>query len=201
MTETDFVFKVIIIGNAGTGKSSLLLRFCDNTFTDNYYATIGVDFKIKTVNLENSKTVKLQIYDTAGQERFHTITSSYYHSADGIAIVYDITNRESFDAVSAWEADVEKMARPEACKILIANKTDLHGVRTVSQQEGQDLAKSLGVPFIETSAKSSENVDLMFLNMAKEMKERKEKASFTDIPQSSVNLRGKAIGESSCYYC
>ena len=149
MTESDYVFKIITIGNAGVGKSCLLLRFSDNTFTENYYSTIGVDFKIKTITLENSKTVKLQIYDTAGQERFHTITSSYYHSADGIAIVYDITNRDSFDSVNMWNSDVEKLAKKEACKLLIGNKCDMSHIRQITTEQGVDLSNALGMPFIE----------------------------------------------------
>ena len=201
MSDADYVFKVILIGNAGVGKSCLLLRFSDDTFTDNYYSTIGVDFKIKTITLENTKKVKLQIYDTAGQERFHTITSSYYHSADGIGIVYDMTNRDSYEAVNMWNADVEKMAKPEAYKLLIGNKCDMANIRTVSTEQGSDLSKALGIPFIETSAKTSENVEEMFFQMAKEMVRRKDQNKMNEPQKETVHLKGKPVDEShsSCF--
>lgn len=200
MEKVDYVFKVILIGNAGVGKSCLLLRFSDNTFNENYYSTIGVDFKIKTITLENSKVVKLQIYDTAGQERFHTITSSYYHAADGIGIVYDVTNKDSFDAVNVWLNDVEKLAKPEVCKVLIGNKCDLMTTKIISNDQGFDLAKAFGIPFLETSAKTAENVDNVFYQMAVEMVKRKEQNKFNDANNEAVKLQGKPVqnSNSSC---
>ncbi|TNV84127.1 hypothetical protein FGO68_gene14490 [Halteria grandinella] len=107
--EYDYLFKVLLIGNSGVGKSSLLLRFADDVFTDNFMPTIGVDFKIRTIEVDG-KTIKLQIWDTAGQERFKTITSSYYKGAHGIIVTYDITDRESFSAIENWMNEVEKHA-------------------------------------------------------------------------------------------
>ena len=197
MDKVDYVFKVILIGNASVGKSCLLLRFCDNTFNESYYSTIGVDFKIKTITLENSKVVKLQIYDTAGQERFHTITSSYYHAADGIGIVYDVTRQDSFDSINSWLSDVEKLAKPDAMKILIGNKCDLTETKIISQDQGFDIAKAFGIPFIETSAKTSENVDNLFYQMAVEMVKRKEQRKFNEPKNESIDLHGKPVNGSS----
>ena len=112
-----YLFKILLIGNSGVGKSSLLLRFADDTFTDNFMPTIGVDFKIRTLEVDG-KTIKLQIWDTAGQERFKTITSSYYKGAHGIIVVYDITDKESFKNIDTWMNEVEKHASDNVSRIL-----------------------------------------------------------------------------------
>ena len=129
-TEYDYLFKLLLIGDSGVGKSCLLLRFADDTYTDSYISTIGVDFKIRTVDLD-TKTIKLQIWDTAGQERFRTITSSYYRGAHGIIIVYDITDKESFDNVRQWLFEIDRYASENVCKLLVGNKSDLGSKRAV----------------------------------------------------------------------
>jgi len=155
-------------------KSSLLLRFSDNIFNESFLPTIGVDFKIRTFDL-NNKTVKLQIWDTAGQERFKTITSSYYKGAHGIIMVYDITDKQSFRDIDNWLAEVEKHASENVNKLLVGNKCDLEQNRQVSFEEGKAYAEQLGIKFIETSAKNSVNVDNAFFTMANEIKARVQK--------------------------
>ena len=135
--EYDYLFKVLLIGNSGVGKSSLLLRFADDVFTDNFMPTIGVDFKIRTIEVDG-KTIKLQIWDTAGQERFKTITSSYYKGAHGIIVTYDITDRESFSAIENWMGEVEKHASDNISRILVGNKSDMEDSRQVSSDEGKE---------------------------------------------------------------
>ena len=119
--DYDYLFKLVLIGDTGVGKSCLLLRFADDAFTESYISTIGVDFRFRTVKIEN-KTFKLQIWDTAGQERFRTITSAYYRGADGIIMVYDVTDRESFDHIQDWLHEVNRYATEGTCKLLIGNK-------------------------------------------------------------------------------
>jgi len=136
--------------------------------------TIGVDFKIRTFDL-NSKTVKLQIWDTAGQERFKTITSSYYKGAHGIIMTYDITDKQSFRDIDNWLAEVEKHASENVNKLLVGNKCDLEANRQVTYEEGKAYADQLGIKFIETSAKNSVNVDNAFFTMANEIKSRVQK--------------------------
>lgn len=162
---------MLLIGNSGVGKSSLLVRFADDVFTENFMPTIGVDFKIKTIDVDG-KQIKLQIWDTAGQERFKTITSSYYKGAHGIMVMYDVTDRESFFNIQTWMSEVEKNASDNISRILVGNKCDLEGQRAVSFEEGQELADHYCVRFMETSAKDSKNVDQAFTLMTREVKNR-----------------------------
>jgi Ras-related protein Rab-1A len=163
--------EVLLIGDSGTGKSCLLVRFADNIFSENYISTIGVDFKIKTITSEG-KTVKLQVWDTAGQERFRTITASYYRGSNGIIIVYDITDRDSFDHVSYWMKEIDRLATPDVCRILVGNKSDLAEKRVVTTEEGQALASQYGVAFLETSARENANVESAFFKMAATMQKK-----------------------------
>eukprot|EP01066_Platyproteum_vivax_P008845 Platyproteum_vivax@DN3815_c0_g1_i1.p1 len=169
--DYDYLFKLLLIGDSSVGKSCLLLRFADDTYTDSYISTIGVDFKIRTIDLDG-KTVKLQIWDTAGQERFRTITSSYYRGAHGIIIVYDVTDKDSFQHVKNWINEIDKYATESVNKLLVGNKCDLASKKVVSYDEGKELADSLGIRFLETSAKNAHNVEQAFNVMASEVKAR-----------------------------
>ena len=122
--EYDDLYKLLIIGNSAVGKSCMLMRFSENQFTENFYNTVGVDFKLKEIELKG-KTVRLQIWDTAGQDKFRTITTSYYKGAHGIMIVYDITDRQSFENVSEWMEEIENYAQKNVNILLIGNKNDL----------------------------------------------------------------------------
>ncbi|CAE7278129.1 YPT1 [Symbiodinium natans] len=178
--DYDHLFKLVLIGDSGTGKSCLLLRFADDAFTDSYITTIGVDFRFKTIPVEQ-KTVKLQIWDTAGQERFRTITSAYYRGADGIILVYDICDRESFAHVEDWLNEVNRYVNASTSKILLGNKCDLTaerpgiGLTAVSTEEARQKAEGLGIPFIETSAKDATHVEKAFQMMSAELIQKREK--------------------------
>jgi len=183
--DYDYLFKLVLIGDSGVGKSCLLLRFADDNFTDSYISTIGVDFRFRTITIDK-KTVKLQIWDTAGQERFRTITSAYYRGADGIIMVYDVTSSESFDHVEEWLSEVDRYANENTSKLLIGNKADLIDDKQVSEETAQKFAEKLGISFLETSAKTSTNVDAAFLTMAKEL------IKIRDIPDKNPNsIAGK----------
>lgn len=169
--DYDYLFKLLLIGNSAVGKSSILLRFSDNIFNESFLPTIGVDFKIKTCQLQG-KTVKLQIWDTAGQERYKSVTSSYYKGAKGALIVYDITLRSSFDNVVKWLKDLKYASDPNIVIMLIGNKSDLASEREVSTDEGYQLAYDysnysliLDFAFLETSAKTNQNIDNAFSQM------------------------------------
>jgi len=169
--EYDYLFKLLLIGDSGVGKSCLLLRFADDTYTESYISTIGVDFKIRTIELDG-KTIKLQIWDTAGQERFRTITSSYYRGAHGIIVVYDITDAQTFASVKQWLSEIERFACENVNRLLVGNKCDMKDKRKVESATAKEFADSLGIPFIETSAKNALNVEVAFTTMASEIKKK-----------------------------
>ena len=162
------LFKLLLIGDSGAGKSCLLLRFADDTYTESYISTIGVDFKSRTIKLDG-KTIKLQIWDTAGQERFRTITPSYYRGTHGIIVVFDVTDQESFDNVKQWLHEIDRYAPSNVKKLLVANKIDLASKRAVPAEQAAAFAESLGVEYFETSAKNDINVSGMFTAIAREI--------------------------------
>lgn len=171
--EYDHLFKVVLVGDAKVGKSVLLSRFADNQFTESYVSTIGVDFKNKTIELDNNKKIKLQLWDTAGHERFRAIISSYYRGSSGILLVFDVNDEKSFNNVKVWKDDITQRV-PEANIILVGNKCDDDDAspRVVSKERAEALAKELGIPYIETSAKTGHNVENCFVQLARAAYER-----------------------------
>lgn len=158
----DYLFKIVVVGDSNCGKTSLLLRFTQNEFRDSVRNTVGVDLKIKLVTIAD-KRLKLTIWDTAGQERFRTLTSAYYRGAHGIILVYDITDRESFDHLTHWSKECDIYStHDQAVKLLVANKSDLESHRQVTQEEGQQFARDNEMLFIEASSKSGEGVQQAF---------------------------------------
>ena len=156
------------MGDSGVGKSCIILRYIENNFSTNLMNSIGVDFKLKNIELDNKK-IKLQIWDTAGQERFRTITTSCYKGAHAILIVFDITDRESFEHVRNWMADIDKFAKEGVLRILVGNKCDLENSRQVRKEEGNEIANKYGIKYIETSAKETTNIEDLFISTAKNL--------------------------------
>lgn len=198
--EYDYLFKVLLIGDSGVGKSSLLLKFTDRVFTDHYISTIGVDFKIQTLQMDD-KIIKLQLWDTAGQERFRTITTSYYRGAHGIIIVFDITDKESFANIKTWMTEIDRFASDNVCKILIGNKSDLEKHREVSKEDAKELANKYKIDYIEASAKDSTNVQQLFVELTRQIKEANVQKHITNINEEKVNLIGQDITLQSKSYC
>jgi Ras-related protein Rab-1A len=180
----DYLFKLIIIGDTNTGKSCLLQRFADDSYTNEFISTIGVDFKVKTITI-NDKMIKTQIWDTAGQDRFRSITNSYYRGVHGIIISYDITNKQSFVNIERWMRNVKDFVSDNAVKILIGTKSDLEEKRKVSKKELEDLANELDMKYIETSAKDNKNVDELFIIICKEI--------LNNMTEKLENLRERKI--------
>lgn len=169
--EADYIFKVLIIGDSSVGKSNILLRFSDNIFHDTFLPTIGVDFKIRNVTFQ-AKNIKLNIWDTAGQERFKTITSAYYKGSHGVILVYDVTDRESFNNIANWINETRKHAGTNIVKVLVGNKCDLTEARKVTTKEGQEYAEREKMLFFETSAKAKINIEETFMGLTKLMYEQ-----------------------------
>lgn len=169
----QYLFKFIIIGNTGTGKSSLLTQFTDRRFSPIHDLTIGVEFgaKILTINGPEDKKydIKLQIWDTAGQESFKSITRSYYRDAAGVMLVFDISKRDSFEHLTRWMEDIANFSGENANIILIGNKSDLDHRRKVSIEDAEEFAKNQGIKYIETSAKNYDRTYDAFSYLAEEV--------------------------------
>lgn len=169
--QYDMQIKLLMIGDSGVGKTCLLLRYANDSFSPTFITTIGIDFKIKNIQLDG-KRIKLQIWDTAGQERFRTITTSYFRGAQGILLVYDVTDRQTFTSIRNWVAQIQMHADVNVNKILIGNKCDMNDQRAVTTAEGEALANEYNIHFFETSAKQDLNVEKAFITIATDVKNR-----------------------------
>ncbi len=164
--DYDYLLKLLMIGEAGVGKSSVLVRFADNTFELGQVATIGVDFRVRTITAAG-KIVKETVWDCGGSERYRSITSSYYKGAHGIMLVYDVTDRSTFEKLGSWVTEIERYSTLDPLIMIIGNKIDLK--RDVSTKEGQDFADQRGYLFHETSAKTNDGkVEAAFAELAEQ---------------------------------
>ncbi|XP_017280953.1 ras-related protein Rab-26-like [Kryptolebias marmoratus] len=191
----DIAFKVMLVGDSGVGKTCLLVRFKDGAFlAGSFISTVGIDFRNKVLNIDGVK-VKLQIWDTAGQERFRSVTHAYYRDANALLLLYDVTNKSSFDNIQAWLTEIHEYAQQDVVLMLLGNKADATHDRVVKREEGEKLAKEFGVPFMETSARSGLNVELAFTAVAKELKHRSTKDPSEKFKlQEYVNKEVKGVG-------
>ena len=193
----DSIMKILLIGDSGVGKSCLLVRFVEDKFSPSFITTIGIDFKIKTVDI-NGKKIKLQLWDTAGQERFRTITTAYYRGAMGIILVYDVTDERTLANVKQWFKTVNDHASDDAQLLLVGNKSDMD-TRVISYEQGEALAQELGLPFIESSAKDDSNVNEIFFTLAKLIQDKIDSNSMSSNGGVSKdgNVKIKSGSESS----
>ena len=162
MSKKEAKYKILILGDSKVGKSCFLTRYADKTYQEDYLSTIGMDYKIKNYELENGDIIKLYIWDTAGQDRFRSITSNYYKGADGIILIYDITKQETFNNVRNWITSIKEEAPAKVVLILVGNKVDDEKNRAVPKSEGEKIADEYNLPFLECSAKSDINVTETF---------------------------------------
>ena len=171
------LYKIIIIGDSGVGKSNILGRYLNNEFKQETKSTVGVEFGSKKLKVSGIN-VKLQIWDTAGQERYRAITSAYYKGSKGCFIVYDITSTQSFDDVEKWYEEIIKITEKGISLILVGNKSDLESERKVTVEMGQNKAKNLNCPFFETSALNNTHIDTVFQTISEDMcnKSKNEKS-------------------------
>ncbi|XP_018364963.1 PREDICTED: ras-related protein Rab-37-like [Trachymyrmex cornetzi] len=171
--DDNFAHKTILLGDSGVGKTSLLVQFDTGRFQPgNFAATVGIGFTNKVVTVDDTP-IKLQIWDTAGQERFRSVTHAYYRDAHALLLLYDVTNKTSYDNIRAWLSEIREHANEDVVIMLLGNKSDCGTERAVKREDGERLAQEYKVPFMETSAKTGLNVELAFLAVARELKARK----------------------------
>ena len=171
--EPNHTFKILTIGESGVGKTCVLRRFVENKFLKNHLATIGIDFKTRVINL-NGLTIKLKVWDTAGQERFRNITNQYYKGADGILLVYDVTDEESYNKIRDWMEQITSNTDNEDIGlVLLGNKCDMES-RVVTEEMGKEMAKELNVDYYETSALNGLGINEAFEGLTKDIMKRKK---------------------------
>ena len=170
--KVEILYKVLLLGDWSVGKTCLLMRYMENTFTEMHLSTIGIDSKIKIVNLKEGLDAKIQIWDTAGQERYKTISKSYIKGANGILLVYDVTQRGSFEGIKNWVKQIKDLVSSRVNVVLIGNKIDLENQREVKTEEGEQLSKEFNYQFFETTAKDGININEAFEALIKEIAER-----------------------------
>ena len=167
----DYLVKVLMVGESGVGKTCLIQRFIKNEFSTNHLSTIAIDFKMKLLKIRGSN-IKMQIWDTAGQERFNTLTSGFFKGSDGIILTYSVIDKNSFENIHKWMVQVKSLAPTDVKVILVGNKSDFSEEREITYEEGKKMADKYNLIFFETSAKSGENVQLVFKIMGEEVREK-----------------------------
>ena len=204
----EYIFKLILIGNSGVGKSSILQRYIQKVFNDSYSSTIGVDFFMKSITI-GDKSIKLQLWDTAGTEKFRSITTGYYRGADAAFVVFDLSSKSSFKSLNEWIESYYKFSNPDVEKnvILIGNKCDLVDKREVTNEEIEKFIKDNNINYFETSAKEGKNIDETFLFIAEKLmtqyaNKENEFVKRTDVIKND-NLKENAVditGEKKCCF-
>ena len=202
--DHDHQFKLLIVGNSSVGKSAILLRFADDKYDESYVSTIGIDFKVRSIDIDG-KRVKMQIWDTAGQEKFRTIGTAYYRNTHGVILVYDVTSKESFLSIERWLQEIKKNCANTIYKIvLIANKDENPNLKKISTEEASEFANQMGIPLFETSAKENINVEELFYAIAKMMVDTKntktlarQNADAKSVRENNSNGKGKEKKNSS----
>ena len=183
----DLIFKLVLIGDSGVGKTNILSRYINNEFSLATQSTVGVEFGSKIIK-KNDKLIKLQIWDTAGQERYKSITSAYYKGSKGAFVVYDISRNATFENVDKWIGELKANGSEDVLIMLVGNKSDLEDKRQVSKEEGQDLADKYGIQFYETSAKTGDNVDAIFYNSADEIAKKIDE-NYYDLENDTCGIK------------
>ena len=194
MSTDEYVYKVLLLGDTTVGKTCFLMKYTDKTFQDIHMATIGLDYRLKSMKLKSGKNIKLQIWDTAGQDRFRAITKNYYKGSHGIILIYDVTNVQTFENVKQWVSQIREEASANVIIYIAGNKIDMEEERKVNKEEGEKLAEELGFPFVETSAKSGININETFEDLV----ERIDKIYGNSLQKVTRNNLYKAKDKKCC---
>ena len=191
MTD-ECVYKVLLLGDSTVGKTCFLLRYCDKAFEDAHLTTVGLDYRLKNMVLKNEKNVKLQIWDTAGQDRFRAITKNYYKGANGIILIYDVTNLQSYENVKNWIAQIKESANQNVIIYLVGNKIDIKEEdRCVKTEDGKKLAEEFKLPFFESSAKNGININEIFEQIVEKIDEVYSKLEPAKTTKKNKLYKGK----------
>ena len=192
----DCVYKVLLLGDSTVGKTCFLLRYCDKTFQEAHLSTIGLDYRLKTMQLKNGKNIKLQIWDTAGQDRFRAITKNYYKGANGIILIYDVTNLQSYENVKNWISQIREEANPNVVIYLAGNKVDVSEQdKLVKTEDGKKTADEYKLPFYETSAKNGVNINEIFEDLVEVIDDTYSKLEQPKTDQKNKLYTGKPKGK------
>ena len=193
MEKKEFLYKILLLGDSSVGKTCFLLRYTENTFQEIHMSTIGLDYKLKNVQMEDGKMVKIQIWDTAGQDRFRSITKNYYKGAHGIILLYDVTNKNSFNNVRNWIGQIKEEVSEKVSIILVGNKVDDEEHRVVQTEEGEKIANEFKLMFFECSAKSGINIDTTFNELIKKTVE-----NYSKVKENGETLKRKSGKKKGC---
>ena len=193
MEKKEFLYKILLLGDSSVGKTCFLLRYTENTFQEIHMSTIGLDYKLKNVQMEDGKMVKIQIWDTAGQDRFRSITKNYYKGAHGIILLYDVTNKNSFNNVRNWIGQIKEEVSEKVSIILVGNKVDDEEHRVVKTEEGEKIANEFKLMFFECSAKSGINIDTTFNELIKKTVE-----NYSKVKENGETLKRKSGKKKGC---
>ena len=189
--------KIITLGDSHVGKSSLIFKFIEDTFSSSYMSTVGFDLKFKTIKINNEE-IKVMIFDTAGQERFRSLASNYIRKANGILLVYDISDKNTFLNIENWMTSIKEESSDTIPIILIGNKCDLDEQRKIQKEEGEQFANNNNLKFFETSCKDGDNVENCFIELTKQIIERKKEKQFNPNTQKLVNIKDKKKEKDCC---
>ena len=189
----ELLYKILLLGDSSLGKTCFLMRYTDNTYQEIHMSTIGIDNKFKDVELEDGKKVKIQIWDTAGQDRFRSITRNYYKGANGIVLIFDVTNKKSYENVKNWVKQIKEEVSSRVTIILVANKIDDVNHRIVTKEEGEKIANECGLMFFECSAKTGENIEHAFNELVKKTVE-----NYSKVGQGGEKLKKKKNSKKGC---
>ena len=189
----ELLYKILLLGDSSVGKTCFLMRYTDNTYQEIHMSTIGIDNKFKDVELEDGKKVKIQIWDTAGQDRFRSITRNYYKGANGIVLIFDVTNKKSYENVKNWVKQIKEEVSSRVTIILVANKIDDVNHRIVTKEEGEKIANECGLMFFECSAKTGENIEHAFNELVKKTVE-----NYSKVGQGGEKIKKKKNSKKGC---